>query len=184
MKCAILDRFFFSLQSSEQKAVHFKMKTSSHFFFSPLCFLFTYVFVQAVQVSLDFNRSSQSFLAALIYLAHHVLTSHRLPAHSKVKMSHSGFFCLYRNCCVVLLRFLLVSVTNRLSYWHSGMFDLLATWLQSALHASTRCYKSSGSGLKSVLTCLICVLQAEKAEGYIDLTNFVIDVATECKKKQ
>lgn len=28
------------------------------------------------------------------------------------------------------------------------------------------------------------VSQAEKAEGYIDLTNFVIDRAIECKKKQ
>lgn len=27
-------------------------------------------------------------------------------------------------------------------------------------------------------------LQAEKAEGYINLTNFVIDRAIECKKKQ
>ena len=30
----------------------------------------------------------------------------------------------------------------------------------------------------------ICVLQAEKAEGFIDLTNFMIDRAIECKKKQ
>lgn len=29
-----------------------------------------------------------------------------------------------------------------------------------------------------------CLLQAEKAEGYIDLTNFMIDRAIECKKKQ
>lgn len=29
-----------------------------------------------------------------------------------------------------------------------------------------------------------CALQAEKAEGYINLTNFVIDRAIECKKKQ
>lgn len=35
-----------------------------------------------------------------------------------------------------------------------------------------------------LIRCSICVLQAEKAEGYIDLTNFMIDRAIECKKKQ
>lgn len=35
-----------------------------------------------------------------------------------------------------------------------------------------------------MLTGIQSVLQAEKAEGYIDLTNFMIDRAIECKKKQ
>lgn len=36
----------------------------------------------------------------------------------------------------------------------------------------------------NTLCCSISVLQAEKAEGYIDLTNFTVDRAIECKKKQ
>lgn len=39
-----------------------------------------------------------------------------------------------------------------------------------------------------IVLCVVivrcCVLQAEKAEGYIDLANFMIDRAIECKKKQ
>lgn len=31
---------------------------------------------------------------------------------------------------------------------------------------------------------MLSALQAEKAEGYINLTNFMIDRAIECKKKQ
>lgn len=46
----------------------------------------------------------------------------------------------------------------------------------------------SGSGFALLCLnaecCSILVLQAEKAEGYIDLTNFMIDRAIECKKKQ
>lgn len=34
------------------------------------------------------------------------------------------------------------------------------------------------------LTLRRLLFQAEKAEGYIDLTDFVIDRAIECKKKQ
>lgn len=38
--------------------------------------------------------------------------------------------------------------------------------------------------LYSQLDLVSSALQAEKAEGYINLTNFVIDRAIECKKKQ
>lgn len=34
------------------------------------------------------------------------------------------------------------------------------------------------------MCCIFLALQAEKAEGYINLTNFMIDRAIECKKKQ
>jgi hypothetical protein len=40
-----------------------------------------------------------------------------------------------------------------------------------------------GGLMKRILRSFVC-FQAERAEGFINLTDFIIDRAIECKKKQ